>query len=178
VLGKLSIGTELVFENEKSNKQDPYAVMVKTTDGTLLGYVPAFFSEFMSRVIHHLLEEKKLSLDDNISKIDFDQDDHQKVAELIENNVLGFHKVCIYSLKMNENDFVFIFAGSEQKAIQFYTETFHQTPLNCHEYSLDFDLGRGNGVISFRDMRKEFMSFPAIAGYFRRVGTFVTNANI
>lgn len=34
--------------------------------------------------------------------------------------------------------------------------------------SLDFQLARGNDVISFRDMRKEFESFPAIAGYFKR----------
>jgi hypothetical protein len=122
----------------------------------------------LAHYIHHLLEEGRISLDDNISKIDFDQADHQKVAELIENNVLGFHKIGIYSLKMNQNDFVFIFAESEQKAIQFYTETFHHAPLNCHEYSLDFELVRGNGVISFREMRKEFISFPAIAGYFRR----------
>jgi hypothetical protein len=128
-----------------------------------------FEESSLAHYIHHLLEEQKISLDDNISKIDFDQADHQKVAELIQNNVLGFHKVGIYSLKMNQNDFVFIFADSQQKAIQFYTETFHQTPLNCYEYSLDFELARGNGVISFRDMRKEFMSFPAVAGYFKRV---------
>jgi hypothetical protein len=124
----------------------------------------------LAHYIHHLLEEGNILLDDNISKIDFDQADHQKVAELIENNGLGFHKVGIYSLKMNQNDFVFIFADSQQEAIQFYTGTFHHAPLNCHEYSLDFELVRGNGVISFREMRKEFMSFPAIAGYYKRVG--------
>lgn len=124
----------------------------------------------LAHYIHHLLEEQKISLDDNISKIDLDQVDHQKVAELIQNNVLGIHKVGIYSLKMNQNDFVFIFASSQQQAIQFYTESFQQAPLNCLEYSLDFELARGNGVVSFRDMRREFMSFPAIAGYFKREG--------
>jgi hypothetical protein len=78
------------------------------------------------------------------------------------------NKIGIYSLKINQKDFVFIFAASERDAIQFYLETFHQPPLNCHEYSLDFELSRGNGVISFREMRKEFMSFPAIAGGYRR----------
>ncbi|WP_052427510.1 hypothetical protein [Neobacillus niacini] len=87
---------------------------------------------------------------------------------MIRYNVLGFYKARIYSLKMNQKDYVFIFAASQQEAFQFYTKTFRQTPLNCHEYSLDFQLARGNGVISFRDMRKEFMSFPAIAGYFKR----------
>jgi hypothetical protein len=127
-----------------------------------------FEESSLAHYIHHLLEEGRISLDDNISKIDFDQADHQKVAELIENNVLGFHKVGIYSLKMNKDDFVFIFADSQQKASEFYTETFRHVPLNCHEYPLDFELVRGNGVISFRDIRKGFMSFPAIAGYFKR----------
>jgi hypothetical protein len=92
---------------------------------------------------------------------------HQKVAEMIRNNVLGFYKIGIYSLKMNQKDYVFIYAACQQEAVQFYTKPFNQTPLNCHEYSLDFQLASGNDVISFRDMRKEFESFPAIAGYFR-----------
>ena len=124
----------------------------------------------LAHYIHHLIEEQKITLDDNISKIDLEQVDHHKVAELIQNNVLGIQKVGIYSLKMNQNDFVFIYACSQQKAIQFYTESFQQAPMNCLEYSLDFELTRGNDVISFRDMRREFMSFPAIAGYFKRAG--------
>ena len=124
----------------------------------------------LAHYIHHLLTEKKISLDDDMSKIDLEQADHQKVRELIQNNELGFHKVGIYSLKMNQKDFVFIFAASQQEAKQFYTKTFHQTPLNCHEYSLDYQLARGKDVISFRDMRTEFTSVPAIAGYFKRVG--------
>jgi hypothetical protein len=122
----------------------------------------------LAHYIHHLLAEKKISLDDDMSKIDLEQADHQRVREMIENNVLGIYKIRVYSLKMNQKEFVFIYAGSEQKAIQFYTNTFYQSPLNCHEYTLDFQLARGNEVISFRDMRKEFESFPAIAGYFKK----------
>nr|WP_246869506.1 hypothetical protein [Priestia megaterium] len=91
----------------------------------------------LAHCIYHLLAEQKISIDDDISKIDLEQADHQKVRELVQNNVLGIHKVGIYSLKMNRKDFVFIFAGSHKEAIQFYTETFHQNPLNCHDYSLD-----------------------------------------
>ncbi|WHY65026.1 hypothetical protein [Neobacillus sp. SuZ13] len=122
----------------------------------------------LAHYIYHLLAEKKISLEDDFSIKDLDQADHQKVKELIQNNVLGFHKVSIFSLKMNQKDFVFIFAANDQDVIQFYTNTFHQNPLNCHEYSLDYQLDRGNGVISFRDMRKEFESFPAIAGFCER----------
>jgi hypothetical protein len=120
----------------------------------------------LAHYIHHLLIEKKISLDDHMSKINLEQADHQNVKDMIQNNVLGIHKIRIYSLKMNQKDFVFIFAASEQAAIQFYTEEYHQTPLNCHEYPLDFQLSRRNDVISFREMKKDCMCFPAIAGYF------------
>ncbi|MFJ5761904.1 hypothetical protein ACIQAA_22845 [Neobacillus sp. NPDC093182] len=120
----------------------------------------------LAHYIHHLLLEKKISLDDDMSKIDLEQANHLKVREMIQNNVLGIHKIRIYSLKMNQKDFVFIYAASQQEAIQFYTKAFHQTPLNCHEYPLDFQFARGNEVISFRDMRKECKSIPAIAGFY------------
>lgn len=77
-------------------------------------------------------------------------------------------KVGIYSLKMSKKDFVFIFAGSKQEAIQFYVKAFNQFPLNCHEYSLDYQLSRGYSAISFREMIKEFEIIAAIAGCFRR----------
>ncbi|MDN3015771.1 hypothetical protein PH210_06065 [Paenibacillus sp. BSR1-1] len=124
----------------------------------------------LAHYIHHLLEEKIISLEDNISKLDLKQANHQKVAEMIKTNLLGFRsRNGIYSLKMKQKEFAFIYAASKQEAIQFYTDIFHQTPLNCHEYSLDFQLSRGNDVISFRDMKKEFDRFPAIAGYSHRV---------
>ena len=121
---------------------------------------------YLSHYIHHLHSEQKVSLDDDLSKLDLNQADHEKVADMIKNNLLGFHKISIYSLKMNKQEFVFIFAATQEEAIQFFTKTFHQTPLNCHEYQLDFELVRGKEVISFRDMRKEYREFPAVAGYY------------
>jgi hypothetical protein len=122
----------------------------------------------LAHCIHHLLEEKKISLEDDMTEIDLELVNPQKVAEMIRNNVLGFRKLNIYSLKRNRNEFVFIFATRQQEAIQHFTEIFHQLPLNCIEYQLDFQLIRGNEIISFRDMRKEFMSFPAVVGCYRK----------
>jgi hypothetical protein len=122
----------------------------------------------LAHYIHHLLDEKKVSLEDDISKLNFDLANHQQVAEMITTNVLGINKVRVYSLKMNQMGFVFIFALSEDEAIQLYEKTFHQKPLNCHESLLDFEFYRGMEVVSFRDRRKEFGCFPAIAGYFSR----------
>lgn len=77
--------------------------------------------------------------------------------------------MCVYSLKMNQKYFVFIFAASREEAIHFYKRTFPHPPLNCHEYPLDFEFNRGNEVISFWDMRKGIEDFPAIAGSFERI---------
>ncbi|WP_147532318.1 hypothetical protein [Bacillus marasmi] len=123
----------------------------------------------LAHCIYHLLIEKKITLEDDISKFNMQEADKQKVAELTNKNVLGvFRKAGIFSLKMDQQNFVFIFAKSDSEASQFYTEMFGKAPLNCHEYSLDFQLTRGRELISFRDMRKEFEKFPAIAGYFKK----------
>jgi hypothetical protein len=55
----------------------------------------------------------------------------------------------------------------------YFSEVFWDTgtvPGSSYEYPLDFELARGNGVISFREMKKEFGSYPAIAGDFTKGG--------
>ena len=120
----------------------------------------------LAHILYYLLAEKKIALDDDVFEIGLNQVNHEKVAELVQRNVLGIRRIGIYSLKMDRKTFVFIYAGSEREAIQFYRKSFHKNPLNCHEYLLDFELARGNDVISFREMRKEFECFPVVTGYF------------
>ncbi|WP_045520571.1 hypothetical protein [Neobacillus niacini] len=52
-----------------------------------------FEDSSLDHYIHHLLAVKKIKLDDDISKIDLEQADHQKVKELVQINVLGFQKL-------------------------------------------------------------------------------------
>lgn len=120
----------------------------------------------LAHTLYYLLVEKKIALNDDVFEIDLNQVNHEKVAEMVQRNVLGIRRIGIYSLKMDRKTFVFIYAGSEGEAIQFYRKSFHKNPLNCHEYLLDFELARGNDVISFREMRKEFECFPVVVGYF------------
>jgi hypothetical protein len=138
------------------NVKEYFEEVIKLEESTLAHY------------LFHLLQEKKLSSNDHISKIDLNQANHQIVEEMIQKNHLCFRKVKIYSLKQNEKNFVFIFARSKEDAIQLYKDTYFHSPLNCTESSLDSEFSRGNGKISFRDMKKEFSIFPAIAGYFSR----------
>jgi len=122
----------------------------------------------LAHCIYHLLSEQKVSLQDEFSQSDLHKADFKVVTEMIENNVLGIRRLNIYSLKMNQQDFVFIFARSRQEAIQFCAKTYQQTPINCHEYLLDFEIVRGNETITFRDMKKEFEEFPAVVGVYSR----------
>lgn len=122
----------------------------------------------LAHYIYHLLAEGKLSLTDPTSKLDFNQADHELVAELIQNNILGIHRINIYALKKTNREFVFIFAHSPQEAIQFYEKTFYHKPKNCHEYPLEFEIMRGNKAVSFRELRKEVRRFPCVVGCYMK----------
>ncbi|MEH7226363.1 hypothetical protein V7112_21330 [Bacillus sp. JJ1566] len=133
-------------------------------------YIDALCYEEISlaHYIHHLVEEGKISLEDDASNLDLNVADHAKVREMIENNVLGFHKIGIFALKKNQREFLFVFAACEQEAVEFFVKTINQTPLNCHPYSLNTQILRDCKVTTFWDMRKEHLAFPALAGYFEK----------
>lgn len=51
VLDQLNIGDQLKLEREPKNDKDKFAVKILTQDNTLLGYVAAVYSEFVSQVL-------------------------------------------------------------------------------------------------------------------------------
>jgi hypothetical protein len=122
----------------------------------------------LAHYILHLLQEDQVSLDDDASLIDFTKADHRKVSKMIEQNLLGFNDIKVFSLKYDDKLFAFIFAASEEEAIQFFRQKFKRKPYNCHEYPLDFPMSRGNEFLTFRDMKKEHSHFPALAGFYER----------
>lgn len=64
-LHNIAVDTKLLLELESNNRQDPHAVKVITIDGYHLGYVPAFFSEFLTKVLN-----EKCFLEVKIDRID------------------------------------------------------------------------------------------------------------
>lgn len=122
----------------------------------------------LAHYILHLLQEGQVSLDDDAYSLDFTKADHQKVAQMIEQNQLGFSDIKIFSLKYDNKRFAFIFAASKEEAIQFFQQKFKRKPYNCHEYPLDFPMSRGQEFLTFRDMKKEYSHFPALAGFYER----------
>jgi hypothetical protein len=63
---------------------------------------------------------------------------------------------------------VFVLAKDPQQAVSFIRNKWKIPPRNCQEYSLDFTIMRGKEFVSFRDMKKDFLSFPAIIGVYQR----------
>ncbi|WP_044893015.1 hypothetical protein [Bacillus alveayuensis] len=122
----------------------------------------------LAHYILHLLQEGQVSLDDDADKIDFLQADHEKVAQMIVQNQLGFSDIKVFSLKYDDKLFAFVFAASQEEAIEFFQKKFKRNPKNCHEYLLDFPMSRGNEFLTFRDMKKEHSHFPALAGFYER----------
>ncbi|MED0758754.1 hypothetical protein P4S93_07375 [Aneurinibacillus thermoaerophilus] len=122
----------------------------------------------LAHYILHLLQEGKVSLEDDADSLDLTQADHEKVAAMILQNQLGFSDIRIFSLKYDNKQFAFIFAANEEEAIEFFQKIFKRNPYNCHEYPLDFPMSRGNEFLTFRDMKKEYSRFPALAGFYER----------
>ncbi|MBE4909214.1 hypothetical protein IMZ08_14200 [Bacillus luteolus] len=77
----------------------------------------------MAHCFFHLVQENKISLQDEFSPDDFDKVNKAKVKEMIDNNILGIYEINVYGLKMNEQDYVYIFARNSIEAIQFFIES-------------------------------------------------------
>ncbi len=49
IVSPLLPGTELLLQREPDNQYDPYAVQIMTQDGMMLGYLPRYYSEAVSK---------------------------------------------------------------------------------------------------------------------------------
>lgn len=122
-------------------------------------------------LVYHILyavEKGKVSLSDSresYKKIRFTQEEQKEIAKRIQENLLKIEKVKIYCLKMDKTRFAMIFAKTSIEAVDYYIKLFKKRPLNCLEHYLDYEVLQGTKPISFRELRKQFNSFPAYVGY-------------
>ncbi len=123
---------------------------------------------FMAHSLYYLLREGLVSPDDPHTVLDDVEIDVDLVGEWTEQNFLGISVEKVYSLKIAADEFVFVFAKDPQQAVSFIKNKWKIQPRNCQEYSLDFTIMRGKEFVSFRDMKKDFLSFPAIIGVYQR----------
>ncbi|MBP1917212.1 hypothetical protein J2Z23_004197 [Lederbergia galactosidilyticus] len=115
-----------------------------------------------------LLQEGKISTNDDDSVLERMPIDAEKLDQMIQSNYLGFSKIKIYSIKYAVNTFAFVYAGSPADAKLYFFSRTGKQPLNCHELSLDYMMAVGNRFINFRDWRKEQKQFPCIVGVYKK----------
>lgn len=115
--------------------------------------------------IQHLLSENKISLEDDVSKLDFNQADQDKVAELIRKNPLGFRKIYVFELKVDGGGVVYIFAANEQDAINLFKRTFRKAPIELDYCPLDTEIIVGNKVMTFRELKRTYNHFPTFISF-------------
>ena len=123
---------------------------------------------FMAHSLYYLLREGLVSSDDPHTVLDHVEVDVNLVDEWMKQNYLGISVEKVYSLKIADDEFVFLFAKDPHQAVSYIRKEWKIQPRNCQEYSLDFTIMRGNEFVSFRDMKKDFFSFPAIIGFYQR----------
>ncbi|WP_335488841.1 hypothetical protein [Bacillus sp. JJ1773] len=112
-----------------------------------------------------LIQEGKISLDDEDSVLFEVQPDMEKLTNMIENNHLRFCEIHMYALKVGEGKWAFIFAESEEEAKIHLWRTTGRRALNCREMAPDEEVFIANRFISFREWKKEHKEFPCLVGY-------------
>ena len=123
---------------------------------------------FMAHALYYLLQEGLVVEDDPQTVLDHVDMDVEVVGEWTEKNILGIAVEKVYSLKVSKDAFLFVFAKDPEQAEAFIKKEWGINPLNCHEYPLDTEMVRGKEIVSFREMKKDFLTFPALIGYYKK----------
>ncbi|KAB2336176.1 hypothetical protein F7731_11800 [Cytobacillus depressus] len=112
-----------------------------------------------------LIQEGKISLDDEESVLFEVQPDTVKLTKMIENNHLVFCQIHMYALKVGERKWAFIYAVSPEEAKTHLWKMTGSRALNCREMAPDEEVLIGNRFLNFREWKKEQKEFPCLVGY-------------
>jgi len=123
---------------------------------------------YTAHALYFLLSEGLVSADDPHTILDHVEVDEERVSEWTKQNYLCIHMEKVYSLKISDAEFVFVYAKNTVEAVAFIQKKWTINLRNCHEYPLDFTIMRGKECISFREMKKDFQSIPAIIGTYQK----------
>jgi hypothetical protein len=123
---------------------------------------------FMAHALYYVLREKIVSPEEPHTALDDKQIDWELVNQWTTENYLCLNTVKVFSLKIADNEFAFVFAHHQQEAREFLHDSCKIKPINCHEYLLDCSMLRGNEYVTFREMKKDFLTYPALIGFYHR----------
>ncbi|WP_071393529.1 hypothetical protein [Bacillus tuaregi] len=106
---------------------------------------------YTAHSLYYLMREGLVSPNDSHTILSQVQIDTELVDEWTKQNYLCISVEKVYALKITRDEFVFVFAKNPQQASDLIKRTWSLVPRNCHEYSLDFTIVRGNEFVSFRE---------------------------
>lgn len=120
---------------------------------------------FLAYYIFCLIQEGKITKNDESSVLNKVKPDREKLTTMIKNNTLGFCQIKMYALKGKKGKWMFIFSKSPEEAKWHLWEVMGSQAVHCREISLDHEIMNGNRFISFREWKKEQKAFPCLVGY-------------
>ena len=118
----------------------------------------------LAHSIFCLLQERKISLEQDDVVLSQVQPDSETLARLMKINYLGFNQIKIFSLKLARQKWAFIFAQTAEEAQQFLRLQTGCKPLNCLELSPDEVIFTGDRFLNFQELKKEQTQFPCLVG--------------
>lgn len=101
VIDQLQVGDNVNFVLDYDNKEDDKAILVKSVNGDMLGYIPAFYSGWMSEVI-----EKNVTLKQNLQLSTPHAVPHRKVSISIVGEVNNF--IDIQEVLMDKDELLLV----------------------------------------------------------------------
>ncbi|KYD28544.1 hypothetical protein ABEV35_10885 [Geobacillus stearothermophilus] len=123
--------------------------------------------------LHYFLSTKRLRRDSTMEELEkamenATEEDKRAIARLVEENPLKVREIHVFSLKIRQGRFAFVFATNEEEAKLFVQHKYGIEPKNCFQYPLDFPMSIGNRFTTFREMAREKNSFPSLAGFYQK----------
>ncbi|MED3747584.1 MULTISPECIES: hypothetical protein [Geobacillus] len=95
------------------------------------------------------------------------EEDRRAIARLVEENPLKVREIHVFSVKVGQGRFAFVFAADEEEAKSFIRHKYGIEPKNCFQYPLDFPMSIGNRFTTFREMART-KNLPSLAGFYQK----------
>ena len=122
---------------------------------------------YLAYSLYYLLCEGLVFPDDPHTSFDSQLVDREKVDELFKQDFLCLSEIKVYCFKSSREEYAFLFATNSLEARELLIHTYNIQPLSCQESYLDFSILREDKLVTFREMKKDFSSFPALIGFFQ-----------
>ncbi|WMV75009.1 hypothetical protein [Geobacillus thermodenitrificans] len=123
--------------------------------------------------LHYFLSSGRIRRDSTMDELEaamesVAEEDTRTIARLIEENPLKVYEIRVFSLKIGQGRFAFVFAANEEEAKSFVRHKYGIEPKNCFQYPIDFPVSIGNRFTTFREMARAKNSFPSLAGFYQK----------